>query len=408
MMKRVILTTLAAVTGIYAGAYKVPEQSLHAMALGAAYIAHTEGADSAYYNPANMAFMPDKHYIDAALHVVYLPENDFEGVQILQGNAIDATASSEHEWAAFPTFHYVHTANGPWRWGISVTAPDGLTKRWKSPVQKLYAEKFRLLTVEVNPSLSYRFSDTLAMAVGIRGVYSEGEVYSDGNDIGVPLKREMSGDTVEFGWNIALAWRPMPDVEVGVTYRSKIDLNEEGDANLYLGRAANRYGASVSVPMPAALNIAVAKTFDEVWTVEAVYERTFWSSYESLDFEYDTPVALALVPYFDDPKAKNWDDTDTFRLGVTYRWDEKLTLMGGYAYDPTPVPEATLSYELPDSDAHIFSAGFTYRQNAQWMWGAALLYDYKTSRDVYQEEGIQGEFSGGGAVLATIGVSYEF
>jgi len=50
-------------------------------------------------------------------------------------------------------------------------------------------EKFKLLTVEISPSISYKITDTLAIAGGLRAVYSEGEVRSDGSDIGLPFKR---------------------------------------------------------------------------------------------------------------------------------------------------------------------------------------------------------------------------
>ena len=399
--------------GVQAGGYKIPEQSLNGTALGAAYIAHTTGADSAYYNPANMAFLdPKLHYLEGAVTGVSLPENGFDGIQYLPGvGPVPAAASSEHEWAVFPTFHYVHTAQGSWRWGVSVTTPDGMTKRWHSPVQKLFAEKFRLLTVEVNPSLAYRVNETLAVAAGLRLIYSEGDVYSDGNDLGVPIKREMKGDAVDVGWNIALAWHPTSDIDVGITYRSRVDLKEEGNANLYLGGVGRQYHADVTVPMPAALNIGVAKTFDERLTVELVYERTFWSAYDRLDFHYSDPIPPGLVPYFDDPKDKSWNDTNTYRIGLTYLYSDRLTLMAGYAYDETPVPERTLSYELPDSDAHIFSAGFRYRQNEHLEWGIAVLYDHKVKRTVRfpeNENGIDGTFDKGGAILATVGFQYTF
>ena len=413
MNRRIVWSSILAGAVLQAGGYKIPEQSLDGMALGAAHIAHTTGADSAYYNPANMAFLdPDTHYLEGALNIVHLPSNDFDGVQIFSPTKIvPASASSEKEWAAFPTLHYVHTAQGNWRWGVSMTAPAGLTKRWKSPVQKTFAEKFYLLTAELNPSLSYKINDQLAVAAGVRIVYSEGEVRSDGAGVGIPIKREMTGDTVEPGYNLALAWHPRPDIQVAVTYRSRVDLKEEGTANLYLGKVGRQYDADVTVPIPAALNLAVAKTFDDRLTVELVYERTFWSAYKDLDFHYRTPIPPALIGPFDDPKPKEWEDSNTFRLGLSYLWSEKLTLMAGYAYDETPVPTKTLSYELPDSDAHIFTAGFRYRQNDRLEWGMALLYDHKTKRTIDPGEninGVAGTFSDGGAVLATLGFEYKF
>ncbi len=411
-MKRSILVICSSAV-VIAGGYKIPEQSLEGMALSAARIAHGTGADTAYYNPANMAFLvPQLHFLETDLTFVTLPKIDYDGMQIFPpATIVPADAKSEKEFAVFPTFHYVDRAHGKWRWGVSLTAPVGQTHRWHSPIQGAFAQKFYLMTAELNPSLSYRLSDTLAIAAGLRLVYSEGEVDSDANAIGVPIKRQMKGDTVEAGYNLALAWHPGNGWELGITYRSKIDLAEKGTANLYLGGAGNRYSARVTVPMPAALDIGIAKSFDN-WTVELDYERTFWSSYKTLDFRYDTPIPPALVPYFDDPKPKNWRDTNTYRLGITYRYSDRLTLMGGLAYDETPVPAHSLSYELPDADAWIVSAGFRWKQNDHLHWGVALLYDHKKKRTITlqdrNEYGIDGTFKHEQAILVTAGFEYTF
>jgi long-chain fatty acid transport protein len=70
-----------------------------------------------------------------------------------------------------------------------------------------------------------------------------------------------------------------------------------------------------------------------------------------------------------------------------------------------------MGYELPDSDANIFSAGFRYRQTDDLSWGAAILYDSKKSRTLElgeNENGIIGEFDDGGALLTTVGFEYRF
>ncbi|MEA1954580.1 MAG: OmpP1/FadL family transporter [Campylobacterota bacterium] len=409
------IITLSVITNglLVAGGYKIPEQSLNSMALGAAYVAHTTDADTAYFNPANMSFLDTSlNYLENGITLAHLPSNTFDGVQYLPGvGPVPASGKSETENLPIPYLHYVAPAMDRWRFGLSMAAPAGLTKRWKTPTQKTFAEEFTLQNVEINPVASYKVNDNFSVGGGVRLVYSMGKVYSDGGDLGVPYKREMEGDTLAFGYNLALAWKPTSDIAVGITYRSKIDLDEEGEANLYLGNIGQQYDASVSVPIPAALNIGISKTWDETLTVEFVYERTFWSAYETLDFEYDEDIQPGLVSAFDNAKPKDWVDTNTFRLGLTYEMNEKLTLMGGYAYDETPVPVKTLSYELPDSDAHIFSGGFKYKQTDQLSWGAAVLYDKKESRTLEvgeNENGIVGEFTDGGALLVTVGISYRF
>ena len=413
-MKRVFFTIIGVSSIATSAAYKIPEQSLDSMALAAAHVAHTTGADSAYFNPANMAFLDSSSsYIEFGASMVYLPKIDFDGMQYLSttNSYIPASAKSKQEWATIPYMHFVSKAMGDWRFGVSITSPVGLTKRWSSPLQKTFAQKFKLLSVDINPSISYRVSDTLAIAGGVRAIYSEGEVRSDGSNIGLPFKREMKGNVVTAGYNLAISWKPMSDLEFGVTFRSKVDLKEKGEANLYIGRASRHYSAFVSVPMPASLNIAVAKTFYDKLTIEGVYERSYWSAYRRLDFEYNKPIQSLLVPYFDDPKDKYWKDSNTWRFGVTYLYSDRLKLMAAYAYDKSPIPTKTLGYELPDSDANIFSAGFRYKQSSNLSWGVALLYDYKKGRSIDKfenENGIVGEFDKGGAVILSSGFEYKF
>jgi len=91
--------------------------------------------------------------------------------------------------------------------------------------------------------------------------------------------------------------------------------------------------------------------------------------------------------------------------------DNKITAMMGFAIDETPVPHDTLSFELPDSDAKIFSMGCRYQQTDNLSWGAAFLYDSKESRTVMQRSTgnyINGTFHEGGAYLTTVGVAYEY
>jgi len=406
-IQKLITLSLATSTVLLAGGYKIPEQSLNSMALGAAYVAHTSGADTAYFNPAAMSFMEDKQYAEVGLTLAHLPSNVYSLMEPYSGQ-------SEVEDILIPNTHYVANAMGDFRWGISIVAPGGLTKRWETPYQKLYAEEFTLKIVELNPSVSYKVTDKFSVGGGLRFIYSEGVVNSDGAEAGAPIKREMEGDTIEFGYNLAMIYKPTDDINLAVTYRSNIDLDEEGKANLYFGGVGKQYDATVSVPLPAALNLSVSKTWDETFTLEFNYERTYWSAYETLDFNYGSTVTNPILDsVFNTPLARDWEDTNTFRVGATIEM-EKLTVMMGFAIDETPVPSETIGFELPDADAKIFSMGFRYQQTEDISWGAAFLYDSKESRSLtpgVAENQILangGGFSEGGAFLTTISMAYEF
>jgi len=420
IVKGLTLSVIAS-SVVIAGGYKIPEQSLNSMALGAAYVAHTTGADTAYHNPANMSFMDaDKSYIEGGITLAHLPSNVYSYGPL--------SGESEVENLPIPYFHYVAPAIGDIRWGVSLAVPGGLTKRWKTPsiFQKASAEEFTLKIIELNPTISYKVADNFSVGGGVRLIYSEGKVKSNSTQANaaaptiVPyaISRDMDGDTVEFGYNLAMTYKPTSDINLAVTYRSNIDLKEEGDATLtFAGVADPKYDADVTVPLPAALNLAISKTWQDTFTLEFNYERTFWSEYETLDFNYDRTITNpVLKAAFDDEKARNWDDTNTFRIGATIKMENKITAMMGFALDETPAPQETLGFELPDSDAKIFSMGFRYQQTEDLSWGAAFLYDSKESislvpgahDDPNSLLNAGGTFSEGGAFLTTIGVAYEY
>jgi len=106
MIKGLALSAVAS-TVVMASGYRLPEQSLNAMALSSAYTAHTSGADTAYYNPANMAFMDEsKSYVEGGLTLAHLPSIVFQSLPEYSGE-------SETEDILIPFLHYVgYTMSG--------------------------------------------------------------------------------------------------------------------------------------------------------------------------------------------------------------------------------------------------------------------------------------------------------
>ncbi len=401
-MKKVIILSLLTSSIIMASGYRIPEQSVKSMATSGAYIANANGADSAYFNPANMAFNENKSFIEGALTYIGLSTIKYKDNRVATFNA-----ESESETFFLPTLFYSSKDYQGIRYGFSLTVPAGLTRRWESPFAKTFAKKFALEVIELNPSLSYKINNQFALGAGARVIYSNGIVKSDGTGIGKPAIRDMEGDTIEYGYNVALAYKPINNLNISATYRSNVDLNEDGNAKLYLsGTKLYDGGASVAIPLPAVGALAIAYNFGAT-TLEAVYDITYWSEYKDLDFEYKSSVPIALKAAFDDPKAKNWEDSQAIRLGITHQLNNKITLMGGFAIDENPVPENRLSFELPDADAKLYSAGINYKYSEEIEFGASFLYDQKDDRSVKNSE-IDGEFTGSSATLVTFGASYKY
>ena len=413
-MKKIALMSLVASSILMAGGYKIPETSTNAVALGAANIAHNhENADAAYYNPAKMVFMQDKNNLEVDVTYIGLEKVKYKGT--VGGTATNESSESEDFYV--PTLHYVSPVlgeNGA-RIGVSIVAPGGLSKQWKTEPAKTSAEEFTLETLEINPTVAIQINDQLGFAFGFRMIRTHGIVKSSGITNITALgglgraARDMTGDSTDFGYNLALAYNPNSNLELGLTYRSKVNLGVEGNANLattYLGGSLYSGPASVTIPLPASLNAAVAYTFSSNTTVEFAYEKTFWSAYKTLDFNYNGTEGLALGAIFGTPLPKNWTDTNTFRIGLTQELTN-LTLMAGYVYDNSPVPNGTIGFELPDSDSQALSLGGRYKINESVDVGLSTLYSMHKSRTV-NNGSLNGEFSDGNVLIISAGLGYKF
>ncbi len=416
-MKKSLLFLTASL--LLAGGYKVPEQSLSGIALSSANVANAHGADSAYYNPANMVFNDkNKNYFEITAFFIHLNKVKFK-------NKNGEVYYSRKEDFALPIFHFASKDYNSYRFGLSITYPAGLSKRWDDIIPEAGAKEFTLKTIEINPSIAKKINDNLGIAFGVRFVKSEGianllGLKSNGDGTYTPLYSEyLNGRSFDKGWNAAISYRLNNSTKFAITYRSKINLSLSGNASGYyslalLGKPStsvivfNTKG-KVTVPLPAVLNIALAKTFNKT-TIEFVLDRTYWSSYKKLDFDFKDP---AVNKIFGTPKDKDWRDENSYRIGITHQCNKKLTAMLGYAYDKTPIPDSTIDFSLPDSDKHIFSGGIKYKYDDRLTFGFSMLYTKQKNRDakIYDnisKKYVYGRFEKGGAYLFAFGMNYSY
>ena len=398
-MKKLLLVSAIAASTLMASGYKIPEQSLNSTALAGAYVSNANTADAAYFNPANMAFMSDDKHLELNAMYIHLNPTDFEG-SALTPDVHKAQSTSED--FVIPQIYLVSAPLGEdkdVRIGISVNAPGGLTKRWPEGVESVLAEEFSLTIIELNPTISYRILDNLSIAGGVRFLHSSGVVKSTKG-------LDLDGSSWDIGYNMALSYKPFKSWGVAATYRSNVDLTEEGGAKvMHPDYGLVTIPATVEVPLPATATIATDVDVTDTTNIEFVYERAFWSAYKELNIKMNGNS----IPGH--PTPKKWADTNTFRLGLTQGLGDSVDLMLGFVYDESPVPDETLGFELPDSNALIGSIGARWAMSDKFDLGAAVLYDKKEDRTVKAEDNdnrIDGTFSNSSALLVSVGLGYKF
>lgn len=403
----------------FSSGFQIPNQSVVAVGIAGAHIAYTPGPDSSYYNPANMSFLSDSWKMEGSLTALGLPSIDYTDNRspLLNG-------SSDSELFFLPQLHIASKNYQNFRFGFSLTYPFGLSKSWDQPFPAVTAQRFSLFVIEGNPSLSYLFSKKFSVGGGLRVIYSDGEVKNSAiNTPFMPLSpltslnRDMDGDDLQLGYNLAITLHPVEQWTFAATYRSKVELDLSGNASLQAlageTAIANYHGSGdLAVALPAVFSLASSVSFNDV-TFEITWNRTFWSSFDQLDFQYDQPFTGSLFDGFDRPVEKNWKDSSALRFGLTYKFKDKLITTLGFAIDETPVPESTLGFDMPDSDAFMYSAGLQYKQTKDLTLATSYMYHHTTSRSVTNLSpgglpAIDGTFTDGGAHAITIGMIYNF
>ena len=146
------------------------------------------------------------------------------------------------------------------------------------------------------------------------------------------------------------------------------------------------------------------------------FERTYWSAWKELDFEYgDATAAQRINPYFkkfDDPKRRDWKNSDAYRIGIAHDATDKLRLMGAVTFDEAASRTYTTGYDLPDTNSVIYAAGFNYKFTDALELGASYFYQNRKARDAKHVSGNpydpNGRFERGNAQAINLGVKYKF
>lgn len=368
----------------FGAGFKIAEQGAKAMAMGNAFVAQADDASALAFNPAGIAFQKGTQ-LQIGSTTILVPQTDFNGTTQLSGATTVSEKANRDIFLAPTVYATTSMESMPLSFGLGINSFHPLAKRWDASSEfRDSIQNISIKPINFQPTVAYRFDDwKLAVAGGLDITYAQvsmqkmaytqiPSVLPPGHPL-LPLAgtyQELGtlgadATAVGYGYNFGLQWKPLSNLSFGAAYRSEITLDLEGDATYLsttaLGRnpalgLANKLKApaSTSITLPDALTLGVAwKPIDKL-TLEFDAERTGWSSYKKLELQFQAPMAAA---FNNKPDAKNWEDVWAYRFGAQYAVTPKMDLRAGYAYDNSPVPDSTLSPELPDADRHNFSIG---------------------------------------------------
>lgn len=379
-MKKIIslLAVGLAVSSVYAGGYRVALQGQKSLAMGHTGVAVINSAELAFFNPSGLVFLENKLNISAGVTAV---TSNIKYQNINTG----ASAETDNPLSTPINFYASYAINDWLSAAIAIYTPYGSSIEYPNDwAGSDLVETISLSSVYINPVLSIKL--TPEFSIGGGPIYAFGSVELErnigtaenvetGERAGIELSQ--TDDINNWGWVVSTTFRPSDKVTLGASYRSKIDLTaKDGDvtySNISLVPEGETQTFSATLPLPAELTFGFSVQATEKLLLAAEFNRQYWSVYESLDFDF----AIGQ----DSTNNRDYQNSNTYRIGGQYDLNSKLTLRAGYYYDETPVQSGLYSPETPRNDAHGFTTGLSYNINDKWAIDASFLYLYFSEVD---------------------------
>lgn len=380
---------VCAASAAHAAGFMLTEQS--AGALGRAYAGvGVDGTDisGVYYNPATMTLHPGTT-IQAGFVAVGL-DLAFEGSGSANGVNYDGeTENGQYNTQAIPHGYISHQLTDNMWIGLAMTVPFGMGTEykddWKLGNRGISAE---VLTFDFNPNVAWKVSDKLSLGAGMSIQYASADLKmrQDIPSAG-SVNGEIDADSIAWGFNVGVMWSPLENLRFGLSYRSKINHNADGDftfsggtagmdqiLGMYELRQGVPYDAAATLSTPAWIMATAAWDVNDLLSLYATFRWTDWSSFDTLVLE----SSEGLRPFGGKKVVENhWQDTYLVSVGADLRFTNWWTFRAGIGYETSAVDDPKYRTAIiPDADRLWLALGSSFKatENMQIDVSAAWLH----------------------------------
>lgn len=362
------------------------EQSISG--LGRAYSGSAAVADDAstiFFNPAGLTQLTRPEMIMGLSLIGPRAEFSDRGSNQHGTPLTGGDGNNGAEAAAVPNFYYARPLNDMTVIGIGVGAPFGMVTDYGDNWQGRYhAIRSDLLTVNINPSIAVKATEKLSLGVGINLQYIDLQL-SQAVDFGLLTstpqandgKVKITADDWSWGYNLGMTYQFTDATRIGLSYRSKITHDLQGDGKFRtpqnISDAAANAGfqdgnAKGRVTLPESASLALHHQLNAQWAVMADASWTRWSRFEELRINSD-------VSRLNSVKTEDWDNTMRYGLGLEYKPNMRWSWRTGIAYDETPIPNAQRrTPRIPDNDRTWVAVGASYQYSDNLVFDAAYAH----------------------------------
>lgn len=390
---------VCAASAAHAAGFMLTEQS--AGALGRAYAGvGVDGTDlsGVYYNPATMTLHPGTQiqagFVAVGLDLAFEGTNDYAGV----------TENGQYNTQAIPHGYISHQLTDSMWIGLAMTVPFGMGTEykddWRLANRGISAE---VLTFDFNPNVAWKVSDKLSLGAGMSIQYAAADLKMQDKLAGLSVNGEVDADSIAWGFNVGVMWSPLENLRFGLSYRSRVNHNADGDftlsgGNAYVDGALGQMGLAQGVPYDATATISTpawamataAWDVNSLLSLYATFRWTDWSSFDTLDIK--SPKGL--LPLGGTKTVENhWQDTYLVSVGADLRFTNWWTFRAGIGYETSAVDDPKYRTAIiPDADRLWLALGSSFHatKNMQIDVSAAWLHGVG-ERNLWTTDGSDGK-----------------
>ena len=257
--------------------------------------------------------------------------------------------------------------------GLGVATPFSLQTDYSDAawMGRKMALKSDISSRSITPSLAWRINDRVAIGAGLNYQKLDVELTSS-------LSR-FKGDDNGLGWNAGALFTLSPSMRVGVSYRSAVSYNLDGQQN--------GVGVHTRFKTPDTFTLSVWQQVSDRW--EAMGDLS-WTGWRKLDGITINGEQLA------------YNNAWRFAWGAAYKVQEGMKLKFGLGYERTPTSDASRTARLPENSALRLSFGGQWKPSASSSIDAGYAYLYQRDARIGQTaggQGLRGDFANGTHIL---------
>ncbi len=220
--------------------------------------------------------------------------------------------------------------------------------------------KSTLALLEAAPSVAYRVNEQFYLGAAFRigiGLFNV-ENAAKGNRANAKIDSTGAG----VGYSIGAILKPIPQLRLGLTYRSQLSVEPSGSANIESAPGSPPITSDVKTKMPwpqAVVGGFAVKPIEKL-LFSTQLEWVNWSSFQAIAPAFQKDRSLDVLARYDTDFKDSW----AAHVGLEYTILDDPKSMGaavrvGYARDSNAIPDSSIDRQYVDGEKNTVGGGGT-------------------------------------------------